>query len=105
MIECPTAGASAKRTERGIGGGRQDAGAPRGAAMRQGFALQRDNDAVGGGQSVEREDTERRRTVEENHVVVVAHLIEGMAKRMLTTGTGEQHRLTAGQIASGRQTI
>ena len=50
------------------------------AAVRQRLALQRDDDLVGGGQRVDREDAQRRRAVEQDHVVVVADLVDARAE-------------------------
>ncbi len=69
----------------------------------QRLALQRDHHGVGGGQPVDREDAERRRTVDEHEVEAALHRCERACERVLPTHLGREHHLGAGEVDGRRE--
>ena len=68
------------------------------AAQREVLALHRHDHAVRGHECVDREQTERRRRVDEDVVVAVAHLDERLVERALATDERGQGELGPGQV-------
>ena len=66
------------------------------------LALQRDEDRAGRSQAVDGEHTERRRAVDEHHVVLVENGLERPGQDVLAPGPGQQVDLGAGQVDGGR---
>ena len=69
---------------------------------REVFAVQRNQHGVGGDQRVERQQAERRRAVDEDVVVVVAHAAEQRAEALFALRQRDHLDLGAGQVAIGR---
>jgi len=77
-------------------------------AVGEGLALQGHDHLVGRGQSVEGEDAQRRRAVDDHHVEFAARFIGGgqfrqrPLERVLAPGPHQQHGLGTGQVDIGR---
>jgi hypothetical protein len=65
--------------------------------------LDRDDDVVGGGQAVDGEEPERRRTVDEHEVVVGADGVDRLAELELAAHRRHQLDLGTGQVDGGRR--
>ncbi len=71
--------------------------------VRQHLALQRHDGLVGGRQPVEGEHTQRRRTVDDDHVEPVGEFGQRAFERVLTACPHQQHCLGTRQVNVGRQ--
>src|SRR3954451_18860728 len=67
-------------------------------AQREVLALHRDDDTVGGGERVDRQQPERRRRVDEDEVVAVAHRRQRLLERALATDHRRERELRAGEV-------
>ena len=74
-------------------------------AQREELAGQRDEDALGAGQGVDREQAERRLAVDEDHVVAIEHRLERPAERLLAADLGDQLHLGGRQVDVGREEV
>jgi len=74
-------------------------------AVTEHLALHRHEDLVGGRQRVQRQHPQRRRAVEQHHVVVTRHGLQGRPQHELASGAGEQLRLRPGQVDGRRHQV
>ena len=71
--------------------------------MAERLALQRDEDLVGGGETVDGQDPERRWTVDEHDVEAVADGVERARQSVLPSGAGEEVDLRPREVDRRRQ--
>jgi len=74
-------------------------------AQREELAFERNDDLVGGGQRIDRQQAQRRRTIDEDEVVAVAYPIEHPLQALFTGDFADQLHFGRRQIDIGRQQI
>ena len=69
------------------------------------FALDRDQHRIGGRQGIQREEAQGGRTIDENEVVLVSHLLQGPAQDRLSLAFSHELDLGSDQISRGGEEI